>query len=230
MSLVDSKLINVIGLGKSFKTGSTAVSVLKGINLTFDDGELIAIVGPSGSGKSTLLSILGLLDEPTSGELILRGQSVTELTNQQKTFIRNNHVGWIFQNFNLIASMTALENVALPLRYNAKISSTEYESKATVVLNKVGLENKLNAKPDELSGGQQQRVAIARALVNNPALILADEPTGNLDSATGQSIVELLKELAKAGATVIIVTHDPDVAIQCDRKIHIVDGCIQDDC
>ncbi|MCL4410891.1 MAG: ABC transporter ATP-binding protein [Gammaproteobacteria bacterium] len=221
-----TELIRLEKLQRTFAQGETELPVLKDLSLTIQDGESLAIVGPSGSGKSTLLSILGLLDDATGGHYWLRGEDVNQLTRQQKSFVRNRHLGWIFQNFNLIGDMTALENVVLPMRYNSDIPSSDYQSRAEALLQRVGLGHKLNALPSELSGGQQQRVAIARALVNKPSLLLADEPTGNLDSGSGQSIVDLLLELSTEGATVILVTHNPDVAEQCQRTIHLVDGVI----
>lgn len=223
-----AELIRLENLGRAFRQGDTELPVLKDLSLTIEDGESLAIVGPSGSGKSTLLSILGLLDDATSGHYWLRGEDVNQLSRQQKSYVRNRHLGWIFQNFNLIGDMTALENVALPMRYNHEIPSDEYTARAETLLKRVGLGHKLNALPAELSGGQQQRVAIARALVNKPSLLLADEPTGNLDSSSGQSIVDLLLELAAEGATVILVTHNPEVAEQCQRTIKLVDGVISD--
>lgn len=221
-----AELIRLDNISRVFEQGSVKVHALKDISLQVHDGEFIAIEGASGSGKSTLLSILGLLDNETSGAYSLRSHQVTSLTRKQKSLLRNRHIGWVFQNFNLISDMTALENVALPLRYNPQVSSKEYTQRAKEVLQRVGLGNKLNARPNELSGGQQQRVAIARALVNKPSLLLADEPTGNLDSKTSQSIVDLLMELSTDGATVLLVTHDPEVAQQCTRRIYLADGCI----
>lgn len=204
-------------------------AVLKDINLTIEDGESIAILGPSGSGKSTLLSIIGLLDEPCSGEYLLREQNVTSLSRKQKSQLRNQHIGWIFQNFNLIASMTVLENVVQPMRFHRDIKAKDYIARAKKVLEKVGLADKLDSTPDKLSGGQQQRVAIARALVNDPALILADEPTGNLDQKTGEEVMNLLLSLSKKGTTLLVVTHDEKVAACCQRKIHILDGQVSYD-
>jgi putative ABC transport system ATP-binding protein len=223
---MDNELIHLSQIHKTFVQGAIETAVLQQINLQLHDGECVAITGASGSGKSTLLSIIGLLDDASSGEYRLRGQAVATLNRQQKGQLRNRHIGWIFQNFNLINELTAIENVILPLRFDATVKSSEYHQRASAVLERVGLGHKLHAKPTELSGGQQQRVAIARALVNQPSLLLADEPTGNLDSSTGQSIVELLLQLARDGATVVMVTHDPHVAAQCDRIIQLVDGRI----
>ncbi|WP_228612662.1 ATP-binding cassette domain-containing protein [Alkalimonas sp.] len=219
-----AELIQLQELQHSFGQGQVKHQVLHGISLSIQDGESVAITGPSGSGKSTLLSILGLLDTATAGQYLLRNQPVGQLSRQQKSQVRNRHIGWIFQNFNLIADMTALENVALPLRFNPEVPNNAYRQRAADVLGQVGLADKLHARPSELSGGQQQRVAIARALVNKPGLILADEPTGNLDSATGQSIMDLLLQLATEGSALVMVTHDPTIASQCQRSVHLVDG------
>lgn len=221
-----AELIRLEQLQHSFFQGKLEQRVLSDISLTITDSESVAITGPSGSGKSTLLSILGLLDNAPRGHYYLRSQEVNSLSREQRSLVRNRHIGWIFQNFNLIGDMTALENVALPLRFNQDIPSRHYQQRATEVLERVGLADKLNFLPGELSGGQQQRVAIARALVNRPGLILADEPTGNLDSSTGQSIVDLLLQLSSEGAAVVMVTHDPAVASQCQRAIHLIDGKI----
>lgn len=220
------ELIRLNSVYHSFPTSVNQAPVLKNISLNITDGETVAITGPSGSGKSTLLSILGLLDTATRGEYFLRDQEIHTLSRQQKNIIRNRHIGWIFQNFSLIGDMTALENVALPLRFNPEVAKSTYRATAADALRQVGLEDKLHARPSELSGGQQQRVAIARALVNQPGLILADEPTGNLDSSTGQDIVKLLLSLANAGTTVVIVTHDQSIATRCQRTIHLTDGVI----
>ncbi|MFO7586316.1 MAG: ABC transporter ATP-binding protein, partial [Anaerolineales bacterium] len=205
--------------------GDVEVHALRGLSLTINRGEVVAIVGPSGSGKSTLMNILGCLDLPTSGEYILDGERVSELKDDQLADIRNRKVGFIFQSFNLLSRQTALSNVELPLRY-AGITSGRKDL-ARQSLTAVGLEDRMTHRPYELSGGQQQRVAIARALVNNPAIIMADEPTGNLDSKVGQEIIDLLLNLNKErGTTLIIVTHDPKVAAQTQRTIHIRDGVV----
>ncbi len=221
-----AELIRIEQLSHSFNQGNLTTPVLKEVSFQIADGESVAITGPSGSGKSTLLSILGLLDDVHQGQYLLRQQDVGSLNRQQKSQLRNRHIGWIFQNFNLIGDMTALENVALPLRFNPAIPAAQYRQKASAVLERVGLGHKLDALPAELSGGQQQRVAIARALVNNPGLLLADEPTGNLDSASGQLIVQLLLDLAREGAAVVLVTHDAMVAKQCQRVLHLADGSL----
>lgn len=222
-----STLIALEDVTKSFS--QSVDPVLKNINLTIQDGDSIAILGPSGSGKSTLLSIIGLLDEPSNGHYLLRSEDITSLTRKQKSQVRNAHIGWIFQNFNLIASMTVLENVVQPMRFNKTIKPSEYIARAQKVLTDVGLLEKQSTTPDKLSGGQQQRVAIARALINKPALILADEPTGNLDQATGYEIIALLQALCDKGCTLIVVTHDEKVAQGCKRRIKILDGRIDYD-
>lgn len=221
----------LISLNKidKFFLGAAKEKVLHDVELTINDRETIAILGPSGSGKSTLLSIIGLLDEPSQGDFLLRGQNTNKLTRYQKSQLRNKHIGWIFQNFNLINSMTVLENVVQPMRFNSAISPSEYVTRATEVLEQVGLAHKLSSTPDKLSGGQQQRVAIARALVNKPSLILADEPTGNLDQKTGRDIIELLLSLTLAGSTLIMVTHDESVAARCKRNVHLLDGRVVHD-
>jgi putative ABC transport system ATP-binding protein len=214
------------GLTKVYKMGEQEVSALCGVSLTIERGEVISIMGPSGSGKSTLMNILGCLDLPTSGEYSLDGEEVSELTDDQLADIRNRKVGFVFQSFNLLNRTTALANVELPLRY-AGISKGKREQ-ALEALEAVGLKERVMHRPAELSGGQQQRVAIARALVNNPAIIMADEPTGNLDSKVGKEIMALLLDLnRKKGTTLIIITHDPTVAQQTQRVIHLRDGMVE---
>jgi putative ABC transport system ATP-binding protein len=212
-------------LVKTYKMGDMEVNALRGLTMSIDRGEVVAIVGPSGSGKSTLMNILGCLDRPTSGTYTLDGESVAGLNDDQLADIRNRKVGFIFQSFNLLSRATALSNVELPLRYSGKKEGRKERARQSLV--SVGLEQRVNHKPFELSGGQQQRVAIARALVNDPAIIMADEPTGNLDSKVGQEIMDLLLNLNRqVGTTLIIVTHDPKIAAQTQRIIRIRDGMV----
>jgi putative ABC transport system ATP-binding protein len=213
------------GLTKVYKMGDVEVHALRGLSLTINRGEIVSIVGPSGSGKSTLMNILGCLDLPTDGEYTLDGERVSVLRDDQLADIRNRKVGFIFQSFNLLSRQTALSNVELPLRYAGLTSGRKERARQALVA--VGLEDRITHRPYELSGGQQQRVAIARALVNDPAIIMADEPTGNLDSKVGQEIIDLLLNLNRErGTTLIIVTHDPKVAAQTQRVIHIRDGVV----
>lgn len=212
-------------LTKVYKMGDVEVHALRGLSAQIFKGEVVSIMGPSGSGKSTLMNILGCLDHPTSGSYILDGEEVSSLRDDQLAEIRNRKVGFIFQSFNLLGRQTALANVELPLRYAGLVSGRK--EKARQALISVGLEDRVTHKPTELSGGQQQRVAIARALVNNPAIIMADEPTGNLDSKVGQEIIDLLLNLNRElGTTLIIITHDPKVAAQTQRVIRIRDGVV----
>jgi putative ABC transport system ATP-binding protein len=212
-------------LVKTYKMGDIEVNALRGLTMGINRGEVVAIVGPSGSGKSTLMNILGCLDRPTSGTYTLDGESVAGLSDDQLANIRNRKVGFIFQSFNLLSRATALSNVELPLRYSGM--TTGRKERARQSLEAVGLKDRMMHKPFELSGGQQQRVAIARALVNDPAIIMADEPTGNLDSKVGQEIMDLLLNLNReVGTTLIIVTHDPKVAAQTQRIIRIRDGMV----
>jgi len=212
-------------LRKIYQMGDVEVQALRGLSCTIDRGEVVAIVGPSGSGKSTLMNILGCLDHPTSGNYILDGELVSELRDDQLANIRNRKVGFVFQSFNLLSRSSALTNVELPLRYSGNREGRK--DRAREALTSVGLGDRMTHRPTELSGGQQQRVAIARAIVNNPAIIMADEPTGNLDSRVGQEIIDLLLKLnQERGTTLIIVTHDPKVAAQAQRTIHIKDGIV----
>jgi len=212
-------------LTKVYKMGDVEVHALRGLSLQIFKGEVISIMGPSGSGKSTLMNILGCLDHPTSGSYLLDGEEVSNLRDDQLAEIRNRKVGFIFQSFNLLGRQTALSNVELPLRYSGLTSGRKEKARQSLIA--VGLEDRITHKPTELSGGQQQRVAIARALVNNPAIIMADEPTGNLDSKVGQEIIDLLLNLNRdIGTTLIIVTHDPKVAAQTQRVIRIRDGIV----
>jgi putative ABC transport system ATP-binding protein len=217
-------MIEIENITKVYQMGETEVRALNGVSLQIDDGEWTAITGPSGSGKSTLMAILGCLDSPTSGVYRFDGTDVAKMRDDQLAAVRNNKIGFVFQQFNLLARTSALENVELPLLYS---SSNHRHERAQAALEAVGLADRMQHHPNELSGGQQQRVAIARALVTEPALILADEPTGNLDSKTGREIMELFGRLhSERGITVIFVTHDPTIAANAHRVIHIMDGVV----
>lgn len=221
-------LIDIKQIRKVYKMGDFELEVLKGIDLRVKPKEFVAIVGPSGSGKSTLMNMLGCLDTPTSGEYFLDGKEVSRLNDNKLAEIRNFKIGFIFQGFNLLSKLTALENVELPLIYQG-VSKSEVQERSIKALERVGLAERLHHKPSELSGGQQQRVAIARALVSNPPMILADEPTGNLDSKSGAEIITMLRELHAQGNTIILITHDNNIALQADRLIRIQDGQITED-
>ncbi|MDY2698256.1 MAG: ABC transporter ATP-binding protein [Lachnospiraceae bacterium] len=223
-----SKLIEIQDMCKIYNPGENEVRALDHVNLTIDQNEFVAIIGQSGSGKSTLMNMLGCLDVPTSGTYILNGQDVSGLTDDQLSDIRNREIGFIFQGFNLIAGLTALENVELPLIYRG-VAKKERDQLSRMALEKVGLKERMNHKPSEMSGGQQQRVAIARAIAQAPPVILADEPTGNLDSGSTKEIMEILKGLHKEGRTVILITHDNEIASKAKRNIRIMDGKIVDD-
>lgn len=210
---------------KIYQMGDTVVKALDGVTLDVAAGEFTAIMGPSGSGKSTLMNILGCLDRPTSGFYSLDGEEVATLSDDALAVIRNRKIGFVFQSFNLLSRMSALQNVALPMVYAGVELQTRIE-RATKALALVGLENRLHHKPNELSGGQRQRVAIARSLVNDPAIILADEPTGNLDTKSGNEIMEIFKDLNAQGRTVVLITHEPDIAANAKRVVHVRDGKI----
>ncbi|HEY1684695.1 MAG TPA: ABC transporter ATP-binding protein [Tepidisphaeraceae bacterium] len=218
-------MIQARNLIKSYELGGQTVHALDDVSLHIDEGEMVAIRGPSGSGKSTLMNILGCLDHPDSGEYFLAGEDVAKLSGDRLAAIRNKRIGFVFQTFNLLPRMSALENAELPLHYAGRHDAKE---KATNALKTVGLVDRMHHEPNQLSGGQRQRVAIARAIVTDPAIILADEPTGALDSKTGEEILALFKELNRQGRTIIIVTHDPNVAAHCKREIFIMDGKITD--
>lgn len=221
----NNELIRCDNISKHYWMGDTQVQALKSISLTVAKGEYIAVLGPSGSGKSTLMNILGCLDTPSAGEYYLAGQQVNGLTRNELAWVRNVQIGFIFQSFNLLAHASAIENVMLPLVYRG-MERAERAAKAAAILVKVGLQDRLHHLPNELSGGQRQRVAIARALVTEPNLILADEPTGNLDSKTGAEVMTLFSELIDGGKTLMMVTHDEQLAKRCQRVITIQDGAL----
>ena len=221
-------IIETKNLKRNFKVGSETIQALKGVNLSIDKGEFVSIMGPSGSGKTTLMNIIGCLDTPTSGSYYLNNQPISELNDNELAMIRNKEIGFVFQSFHLLAKNSALDNVLLPLKYAGK-NSNESLIRAREVLGQVGLSDRINHGPSELSGGQQQRVAIARALVNKPSILFADEPTGNLDSQTGNYVMDLFKELNQQGQTIIVITHEDNIANKSDRIINIKDGLIESD-
>lgn len=218
-------MILMENITKSYQLGETPVPILKGINLSIAEGEYVAIMGASGSGKSTLMNIMGCLDRANGGRYLLEGEDLTTFNADELAYVRNQRIGFVFQQFNLLPRATALENVMLPMVY-ANIPKSERRERATQALIQVGLAEKLHNRPNQLSGGQQQRVAIARALVNHPALILADEPTGALDTKTSQDVMNLLTQLNQQGITIVIVTHEPDIAAQTKRIIRVQDGYV----
>tara|TARA_B100001250_G_scaffold358401_1_gene334688 strand:+ start:240 stop:917 length:678 start_codon:yes stop_codon:yes gene_type:complete len=221
-------IIKTKNLTKEYEAGSQIVKALNGIDLSVEKGEFISIMGPSGSGKTTLMNIIGCLDSPTNGTYQLNDKSVSQLDDDELAKIRNEEIGFVFQSFHLLPRSTALENVMLPLKY-AGCSENEAVERSKKVLEKVGLQDRVKHSPSELSGGQQQRVAIARALVNKPSILFADEPTGNLDSKTGNEVMNLFKELNSKGQTIIIITHEDNIASQSNRIITIKDGLIESD-
>jgi putative ABC transport system ATP-binding protein len=223
-----SPLIRMQGVTKTYDAGELAVQALRGIDIEIEKGQMVAIIGPSGSGKSTLMHILGCLDAPTEGSYRLEGKDVSELSGFQLAAIRNQKVGFVFQTFNLLPKASLLRNVELPLLY-AGVGGAERKELALAALDKVCLRERAKHRPSELSGGQRQRAAIARAIVNEPSLILADEPTGNLDTKTGLEILEIFDRMHARGETIVIVTHDPRIAERCERVVSIVDGRIEDD-
>jgi len=221
-------VISIKNLGKTYQMGTTEVHALKTIDIDIHPNEFVALMGPSGSGKSTLMNLLGCLDTPSRGDYVLSGENVSELDDSELAAIRNKRIGFVFQTFNLLPRLTSLDNVALPLVY-AGFTKAQRDEKAQTVLERVGLGDRVEHKPNELSGGQRQRVAIARALVNDPAIILADEPTGNLDSKTSYEIMDIFEQLHREGNTIILVTHEPDIAEHAHRIVRLRDGEVESD-
>ncbi len=222
-------LIDLEDVHKTYHLGEVDVPVLRGVSMSIHRGELVALMGVSGSGKTTLMNILGCLDRPSSGKYVLDGQEISRLSSDARALVRNRKIGFVFQNFNLLARTSALQNVVMPLTYSTEpLSEEQVTRRATAILERVGLADRLDHEPSQLSGGQQQRVAIARALVNRPSLLFADEPTGNLDSHTSEEILAMFQQLNREeGITIILVTHDPNVARHAQRIIHIRDGIIE---
>jgi len=223
--MTNKMLCRAADIYKKYSLGKVEVEALRGVSLEIEEGEYISIMGPSGSGKSTLMHILGCLDTPTRGEYYLEDKRVSDYTDMELARIRNQFIGFVFQNFNLLTRLSALDNVALPLIY-AGVNKKERTERAKEILTRVGLKERMNHRPNELSGGECQRVAIARALVNNPKIIFADEPTGNLDTKTGREIMELFDELHREGNTIVLVTHDPNIAMYAKRIVKLMDGRI----
>jgi putative ABC transport system ATP-binding protein len=228
MSEATQSLIKLDGIKKVFLTDEVETHALSGIHIEIQRGEYVAISGPSGCGKSTLLAILGLLDSPSDGKYWLNGQEVADLPMSQRARVRNREIGFIFQSFNLIGDLTVFENVELPLIYRG-MKSNERRERVNAALERVGMAHRAKHLPSQLSGGQQQRVAVARAVAGQPSILLADEPTGNLDSKNGEAVMDLLRELHRAGATICMVTHDPRYAAHADRAIHLFDGRVVED-
>ncbi len=229
MNRMNKNIVDAVDLTKTYQMGDVEVNALRGLSLKIKQGEVLAIMGPSGSGKSTLMNILGCLDRPSTGKYFLNGHNVANLESNDLAEVRNRQVGFVFQSYNLLSRSSALSNVMLPLRYRRNGHELP-QTKAEELLTRVGLQDRMRHKPFELSGGQQQRVAIARALVNDPAIVLADEPTGNLDSKSGEEIMELLLELNQEnGVTLILVTHDSRVANRAERIVHLLDGRVENE-
>jgi len=221
-------LITIKDIGRKYIIGTETIHAIKSVSLTINKGEFVALMGPSGSGKSTLMNILGCLDTPTKGEYILNGINVSHMSDNELAEVRNSEIGFVFQTFNLLPRNSALDNVSLPLVY-AGISKEKRQERARQTLENVGLGNRVDHKPNELSGGQRQRVAVARALINNPSIILADEPTGNLDTKTSIEIMGLIEDIHEKGNTIILVTHEEDIALHAHRIVRMRDGLVEDD-
>jgi putative ABC transport system ATP-binding protein len=221
-------LIETADLWKTYVMGDEEIHALRGVSIAIERGEYVAIMGPSGSGKSTLMNLIGCLDTPSKGSYVLNGQEVARMDDNELARIRNEEIGFVFQTFNLLPRASALNNVALPLVY-AGVPAAERDKRAKAALDKVELSSRMTHRPNELSGGQRQRVAIARALVNNPSILLADEPTGNLDSKTGAEIMQLFERLHQSGNTIVLVTHEADVAAYAHRTLHLRDGVVEED-
>src|SRR5450830_1039401 len=221
-------LIETVDLWKTYVMGAEEIHALRGISISIEPGEYVAVMGPSGSGKSTLMNLIGCLDTPSKGSYLLNGKQVSQMNDNELARIRNEEIGFVFQTFNLLPRATALHNVELPLVY-AGVSAKEREQRAKSALDKVELGDRITHRPNELSGGQRQRVAVARALVNNPSILLADEPTGNLDTATGNEIMGLFERLHQQGNTIVLVTHEHDIALHARRIIHVRDGKVEKD-
>jgi putative ABC transport system ATP-binding protein len=224
----EKALIELVDIGRKYVIGSETIHAIKSVSLTIKKGEFVALMGPSGSGKSTLMNILGCLDTPTRGEYFLNNQLVSDMSENELAEVRNKEIGFVFQTFNLLPRSTSLDNVALPLIY-AGMGKRERSEKAQLALESVGLGERIYHKPNELSGGQRQRVAVARALINNPSIILADEPTGNLDTKTTIEIMNLIEEIHSKGNTIVLVTHEEDIALHAHRIVRMRDGLIEDD-
>jgi len=226
---VESKdLIQITDMNRYYEFGGETLQVLKNVSITINKGDFVAVVGPSGSGKSTFMNMIGCLDQPDSGSYLFDGESIEDMNDRELALIRNQKIGFIFQNFNLLTKLSALENVELPLSYRG-LSQKDRTNMAIQVLREVGLEERMNHLPSQLSGGQQQRVAIARALAGRPDILLADEPTGALDQKTGREILDLMKKLHKEGHTIILITHDEKIAMEASRVVRIEDGCLSEE-